>query len=186
MTYKTTAFILILLACIVLPAQAQEMVTKECHPCLYYHSKQYEIMQSKQASSLNIYSLQNWGDDHDPLVIIKNKNGEIAKVIKNKDAFYYPDITVYDLNGDSYDDIIIFWAPGPSRAQIVEVWMNKDNADFEKIFDGFAGRGAEFKLEGTVPTLSLHYYTDSRIKEETFIYKWNGKMFEESEHLITR
>ena len=78
----------------------QEATANDGCQYLSHDSKQYEIMQYKITSSLNIYSLQDWGRAHKPIVLIKNQNQEIVKMIKNADSFYYPDVTIYDLNGD--------------------------------------------------------------------------------------
>lgn len=136
------------------------------HLHLNYHSKEYEIQQYETTPALNIYSLQNWKEP-EPIVLIKDKNRKVIKVITNDSSAYYPDLHLYDLNKDGHDDIILFWNIGPTPAQIVEVWMNKNNIDFEKGFEIFAGRGAEFKVADNIPTLSLNIYTDYKENKGT-------------------
>lgn len=151
-----------------------------------YKDKQYELKQYVESDdAFKYYSLQHIdGTMSDKgLVLIVNSDGNVVKEIANKDIEYCPKIIIYNLNNnDALQDLILFW-PSPMSNQTVEVWKNKNNEDFVKVFEKFNTQNVRFLVKDGVPTLAFEKawsgdgLNDNSPDKNWFFYKWDGKTF---------
>ncbi|NQU19351.1 hypothetical protein HQ550_04265 [bacterium] len=165
---------------------SQEISKKEGDLYLTYKGKQYEIMQYKDDSSLKFYGLQYWGKETElpkPLVLITDYQGKVVKEIVGDGVLYYGDMLTYDINNDYTTDLILIWQTGPTRLKELEVWINKDNEDFQVVFYDIGGGDVFFTIKNGIPTIVLELYQErfqdeKAVPNEKYRYlQWNGKTF---------
>lgn len=138
-------------------AYPQDIYKKGGEVYLDYRGKTYEVNQYTQGWDVfRFYSLQYWPKDKDKvpegLVLIFDKNGRVVKEIANSE--YCPDITLYDINADLRQDLILFWYMGAHSTE-VQAWINKDNKDFQKVFEKFNDKNIFFTIKNGIPALAF-------------------------------
>lgn len=179
------AWVMIALVTFTSYAYSQDIYKKGGEVYLDYKGKTYEVSQYAEGWDVfRFYSLQYWSKDKDEmpegLVLILNKDGRVIKEIEN--AEYCPDIELYDINADLRLDLILFWYKG-MHSKEVQVWINKDNKDFQKVFEQFNDKNVSFSIRDGIPTLAFKKEYPMSATNDNFpdsdydFYKWDGKTF---------
>lgn len=163
----------------------QDIYKKGGEVYLDYKGKTYEVSQYTEGWGVfRFYSLQYWPKDKDKvpegLLLILNKDGRVIKEIANTE--YRPDIMLYDINADLRQDLILFWYMG-AHSKEVQVWINKDNEDFQKVFEKFNDKNIFFTIKNGIPALAFKKEYPMSATNDNFpdadydFYQWNGKEF---------
>ena len=165
---------------------AQEVFVKDGTLRLKYKGNEYEVKQYIDSWDVfKYYSLQYHSPNDDipsAVVLVMDRDGKVVKEITN-DAEHAPGIIPYYLDNDNgFQDLILIWEQG-AHSQTAEVWLNKKNKDFVKVFEQFSDKNIGFLVKDGVPTLQFKKeYPISAINnnfpdKDWDFYQWNGKTF---------
>ena len=134
----------VIIILIVSEAHAQTISQKDGELCLNYKGKTYVVHQYKSGEDdYNYYSLQ-WNpgkSDEIPrgLVLITDRNNKVITELTRDDAEYCPEFILYDIDGDEYQDLILFWHTG-THSTFAEAWINSKK-EYIKVFEVFNANG---------------------------------------------
>ena len=180
--------LLIILFTLISPIHAQEISKKNGDLYLDYKDKKYTIYQyNKGWDVFQFYSFEYWPtkiieEIPEGMVLIIDNNSRVIKEIRNTNGEYSADMILYDINSDSMQDLILFWNAG-AHSKYVEVWINKGNKDFEKVFEEFNDKNIFFTIRNGIPTIAhkkdypMSATNDNFPDSDYKFYQWSGKTF---------
>jgi hypothetical protein len=169
-----------------IPDIVSELSRQKGELSVIYKGKEYTVEQYRDDLDFKYFSLQHWQRPNDSelphaLVLIFDNKGKLIKEIPSPDT-YYAEMLVSDIDGDSLEDLILFWAAG-MHSKYVEVWMRGDNASFKKVFELFNDKNIFFTTRNGVPAIaSKKEYpmsaSNNNFPDKDFeYYLWDGKTF---------